>query len=106
MTFSGKATTPNAYANFYNNLNSSPFFRDVGKISYVANRDDVTFSLSASFVPTGQNLPPAQGQQGSRGENEQIMINKLPFLGQLGVFAGLGIAVVLGAQFFWPNFER
>ena len=64
LTFSGKATTPNAYANFYNNLNASPFFRDVGKISYVANRDDVTFSLSAMFVPTGQSLPPAQGQQG------------------------------------------
>ena len=32
------------------------------------------------------------------------MINKLPFLGQLAVFAGMGVAVVIGAQFFWPNF--
>jgi len=65
LTFSGKATTPNAYANFYNNLNASPYFKEVGKISYVANRDDVTFSLSARFMPTGKNnLPPAEGQQG------------------------------------------
>ena len=65
LTFSGRATTPNAYANFYNNLDASPFFRDVGKISYTAATDDVTFSLSARFVPRGeQEQPPAVGQQG------------------------------------------
>ncbi len=65
LTFSGRATTPNAYANFYNNLDASPFFQDVGKISYTASRDDVTFSLSARFVPQGgQGKPPAVGQQG------------------------------------------
>ena len=65
LTFSGKATTPNAYANFYNNLDASPFFQEVGKISYTASRDDVTFSLSARFVPQGkQPKPPAAGQQG------------------------------------------
>ena len=65
MTFSGKATTPNAYANFYNNLDASPYFQEVGKISYTASRDDVTFSLSARFVPQGkQTKPPAAGQQG------------------------------------------
>jgi Tfp pilus assembly protein PilN len=65
LTFSGKATTPNAYANFYNNLDASPFFQDVGKISYTANREDVTFSLSARFMPGGkQPRPQAAGQQG------------------------------------------
>ena len=65
LTFSGRATTPNAYANFYNNLDASPFFQDVGKISYTADRDDVTFSLSAKFVPGGkQAKPPVTGQQG------------------------------------------
>ncbi len=65
LTFSGRATTPNAYANFYNNLDASPFFQDVGKISYTADRDDVTFSLSAKFVPGGkQSKPPVAGQQG------------------------------------------
>jgi len=65
LTFSGRATTPNAYANFYNNLDASPFFVDVGKISYTADRDDVTFSLAAKFVPNGKaaRTPPA-GQQG------------------------------------------
>ena len=65
LTFSGKATTPNAYANFYNNLDASPYFQEVGKISYTADRDDVTFSLSARFVPQGKKpAPPAAGQQG------------------------------------------
>jgi len=65
LTFSGRATTPNAYANFYNNLDASPFFQDVGKISYTADRDDVTFSLSAKFVPGGKHTkPPVAGQQG------------------------------------------
>ena len=36
-----------------------------GKISYTADRDDVTFSLSAKFVPGGkQAKPPVTGQQG------------------------------------------
>ena len=65
LTFSGKAMTPNAYANFYNNLDASPYFQDVGKISYTASRDDVTFSLSAKFMPGGKApRPPANGQQG------------------------------------------
>ena len=65
LTFSGRATTPNAYANFYNNLDASPYFQEVGKISYTADRDDVTFSLSAKFVPGGkQAKPPVTGQQG------------------------------------------
>jgi type IV pilus assembly protein PilN len=65
LTFSGKAMTPNAYANFYNNLDASPYFQDVGKISYTASRDDVTFSLSARFMPGGKTpRPPANGQQG------------------------------------------
>jgi type IV pilus assembly protein PilN len=65
LTFSGKAMTPNAYANFYNNLDASPFFQEVGKISYTASRDDVTFSLSARFMPGGKTpRPPASGQQG------------------------------------------
>jgi Tfp pilus assembly protein PilN len=65
LTFSGRATTPNAYANFYNNLDASSFFSDVGKISYTADRDDVTFSLSAKFVPGGKKTKPsATGQQG------------------------------------------
>jgi len=52
LTFSGRATTPTAYANFYNNLVASQYFSDVGRISY---RDDgtegVAFSLAARFVP-------------------------------------------------------
>lgn len=65
LTFSGKSTTPNAYANFYNNLDASPFFQEVGKISYTADRDDVAFSLSARFMPQGKKpKPPAAGQQG------------------------------------------
>lgn len=34
------------------------------------------------------------------------MLNKLPFWGQLAVFAALGIGIVLGAQFFYPNFKE
>jgi len=65
LTFSGKAMTPNAYANFYNNLDASRFFDEVGKIGYTASNDDVTFSLSARFVPSGkQPRPPVTGQQG------------------------------------------
>lgn len=61
LTFSGRATTPTAYANFYNNLDASPYFRGVGRISY---RDDgtqgVSFSLAATFVPDPEA---AQGPQ-------------------------------------------
>jgi type IV pilus assembly protein PilN len=65
LTFSGRATTPTAYANFYNNLDASPYFSDVGRISY---RDDgaegVSFSLSARFMPNRKpaaSQPPATG---------------------------------------------
>jgi type IV pilus assembly protein PilO len=34
------------------------------------------------------------------------MLEKLPFWGQLVVFAGLGALIILGAQFFWPNFSE
>lgn len=66
LTFSGRATTPTAYANFYNNLDASPYFRGVGRISY---RDDgaqgVSFSLAATFVPDPQAAQaPAQPQAG------------------------------------------
>ncbi|HET6373675.1 MAG TPA: PilN domain-containing protein [Candidatus Polarisedimenticolia bacterium] len=66
LTFSGKAMTPNAYANFYNNLDASPYFQEVGRISYTASNDDVSFSLSAKFVPSGKQAKPpaAAGQQG------------------------------------------
>lgn len=50
LTFSGKATTPTAYANFYNNLNDSPYFADVGRISYrEESSGGVSFSLAATF---------------------------------------------------------
>ncbi len=70
LTFSGKATTPTAYANFYNNLDASPYFTDVGRISY---RDEgasgVSFSLAARFVPnpakpaTEAGASPSEGAQ-------------------------------------------
>jgi type IV pilus assembly protein PilN len=69
LTFTGKATTPTAYANFYNNLDASPYFEDVGKIQY---RDEgaggVSFSLSAKFVPSPQKkgaaeAPASEGTQ-------------------------------------------
>jgi len=34
------------------------------------------------------------------------MLNKLPFWGQLLVFVGLGVGIVMGAQFFYPNFSE
>ncbi len=66
LTFSGRATTPTAYANFYNNLDASPYFRGVGRISY---RDDgaqgVSFSLAATFVPDPEAAPaPGQPEAG------------------------------------------
>ena len=69
LTFSGRATTPTAYANFYNNLDASPYFSDVGRISY---RDDgaegVAFSLSARFVsnPKPQQAAVAAAPAGAR----------------------------------------
>jgi len=52
LTFSGRATTPTAYANFYNNLDASPYFTDVGKISYKdEGAKGVVFSLTATFKP-------------------------------------------------------
>lgn len=60
LTFSGRATTPTAYANFYNNLDASPYFSDVGRISY---RDEgaegVSFSLAAKFIPNPQEKAPS-----------------------------------------------
>ena len=32
------------------------------------------------------------------------MLNKLPFWGQLVVFAALGVGIVAGGQYFYPNF--
>ncbi len=62
LTFTGKATTPTAYANFYNNLTASPYFKDVGRISY---REDgtsgVSFSLAATFRPHPDQEAPAGG---------------------------------------------
>lgn len=66
LTFNGKATTPTAYANFYNNLDASPYFTGVGRISY---RDDgaqgVSFSLAAQFVPSPEQTKPAATAEGA-----------------------------------------
>jgi type IV pilus assembly protein PilN len=52
LTFSGRATTPTAYANFYNNLDASPYFAGIGKIKYQEQGDrGVSFSLAAKFIP-------------------------------------------------------
>ena len=71
LTFGGKATTPTAYANFYNNLDASPYFADVGRISY---RDEgasgVSFSLAARFVANPQQKKPAASAE-SRTEGAQ-----------------------------------
>ena len=34
------------------------------------------------------------------------MLNKLPFWGQLVVFAALGVGIVAGAHFFYPGFQQ
>ncbi|MGH9870726.1 MAG: type 4a pilus biogenesis protein PilO [Candidatus Polarisedimenticolia bacterium] len=34
------------------------------------------------------------------------MLNKLPFWGQLAVFVALGLGLVMGGQFFYPNFSQ
>jgi type IV pilus assembly protein PilO len=34
------------------------------------------------------------------------MLNKLPFWGQLAVFAVLGAGIIMGGQFFYPNFSQ
>jgi Tfp pilus assembly protein PilN len=69
LTFSGRATTPTAYANFYNNLDASPYFRGVGRISY---RDDgaqgVSFSLAATFVPDPEAAQGPQQPQAGGGQ--------------------------------------
>ncbi len=67
LTFSGKATTPTAYANFYNNLTASPYFKDVGKISYrEEGTQGVSFSLAATFRPhPGQEAPAGGAAEGA-----------------------------------------
>jgi type IV pilus assembly protein PilO len=34
------------------------------------------------------------------------MLNKLPFWGQLAVFAALGAGIIMGGHFFYPNFQQ
>ncbi len=34
------------------------------------------------------------------------MLNKLPFWGQVAVFIALGIGIVMGGQFFYPDFSK
>jgi len=34
------------------------------------------------------------------------MLNKLPFWGQLALFAALGLGIVLGGHFFYPGFQH
>jgi Tfp pilus assembly protein PilN len=66
LTFSGKATTPTAYANFYNNLNASPYFKDVGRISYrEEGTQGVQFSLAATFKAKPDK--PAEAAQPAEG---------------------------------------
>jgi type IV pilus assembly protein PilN len=67
LTFSGKATTPTAYANFYNNLNGSLYFTDVGRISYREEgpQGGVSFSLAARFIPR-PGAGPAGGAEGGQ----------------------------------------
>jgi type IV pilus assembly protein PilN len=57
--FSGRATTPNAPANLYNNLSASPYFSDVNLNSITKDANGVNFSLTCTFVPAGK--PRAQG---------------------------------------------
>lgn len=78
LTFTGKATTPTAYANFYNNLTASPYFQDVGRISYrEEGTQGVSFSLAATFKPrvgpepqagAAAGGPAAQGAAGGAAE--------------------------------------
>jgi type IV pilus assembly protein PilN len=58
--FSGRATTPNAPANLYNNLSASPYFSDVNLNSIAKDANGVNFSLTCTFVPGGKP-PRAQG---------------------------------------------
>ena len=57
--FSGRATTPNAPANLYNNLSASPYFSDVNLNSITKDANGVNFSLTCTFVPGGK--PRTQG---------------------------------------------
>lgn len=57
--FSGRATTPNAPANLYNNLSASPYFSDVNLNQIAKDANGVNFSLTCTFVPGGK--PRAQG---------------------------------------------
>jgi len=57
--FNGRATTPNAPANLYNNLSASPYFADVNLNQIAKDANGVNFSLTCSFVPGGK--PRAQG---------------------------------------------
>jgi Tfp pilus assembly protein PilN len=67
LTFTGKASTPTAYANFYNNLNASPYFVDVGRISYREEGvGNVAFSLAATFKP--KPAPPRAAPAGAGAE--------------------------------------
>ena len=34
------------------------------------------------------------------------MLSKLPFWGQLAVFAALGVGIIMGGQLFYPNFSQ
>jgi Tfp pilus assembly protein PilN len=67
VTFTGRATTPTAYANFYNNLDASPYFEEVGNIAYrEEGPQGVSFSLTAKFVPNPQARKP-EGEAGAEG---------------------------------------
>jgi Tfp pilus assembly protein PilN len=59
LAFSGRATTPNAPANLYNNLSASPYFTDVTLNQIAKDDKGVNFSLNCTFIPGGK--PKAQG---------------------------------------------
>jgi len=58
----GKATTYNAVSNFYNNLTSSPFFKDVTLGNTQRVPEGVSFNLSCRFE-TPDEAPVAAGGQ-------------------------------------------
>lgn len=57
ISFSGRATTPNAPANLYNNLTSSPYFEEVTLNQITKDTTGVNFSLSCKFRPEGSVEP-------------------------------------------------
>lgn len=59
IAFVGRATTPNAPANLYNNLSASPYFTDVTLNQIAKDDKGVNFSLNCTFIPGGK--PKAQG---------------------------------------------